>query len=84
MRAHSAGIIRLKLLVGYLCDDRFIRWFNRGLDEGSDAVAERFLMYLTKKRNVCVEELYRGLCDFLKANNERGAFELLNLEAIGQ
>lgn len=163
MRAHGAGIARLELLVSYLCEDRFIDWFNRGLDEGSDAVAamrffegssgfvdlldwvhnsvtvnphvlhlfvelwkangvddckkfarlykryvddpvgygslnyamnimkdgyalvaERFLIYLTKKRNVRVEDLYRGVCDFLEANNERGALELLNLEASGQ
>jgi hypothetical protein len=39
MKASSVGITRLELLVGYLCDESFIDWFNRNLDEKTDQVA---------------------------------------------
>lgn len=159
MKASGAGIVRLELLVDFLCSERFVDWFNRGAEDLSDeaifrkfvesssgfvdlldfvhdsvsvdprllhvfvelwkangvadcqklaslykryaadfnnysglkyaalfmvdkrpVVAEKFLIFITKNPQVRPDDLYRIVCDFLDANDEKEALELLSSE----
>jgi len=44
LKASGTGIIRLELLVTYLCDPRFVDWFNRGTEDAKDE--ELFMKFI--------------------------------------
>jgi hypothetical protein len=161
MKASGAGIVRLELLVDFLCSEPFVDWFNRGAEDISDeaifrkfvesssgfvdlldwihdsvsadprllhvfvelwkangmsdcqkfaslykrygtdlgnyagvkyaalfmvdkrpVVAEKFLNFISKKPQVRADDMYREVCAFLEANDERGALDFLDLDRI--
>jgi hypothetical protein len=45
-------------------------------------VAEKFLNFISKKPQVRADDMYREVCAFLEANDERGALDFLDLDRI--